>query len=168
MSRGTVTNYTEDGGTRTVIGGELDVVSGGTFKIAGNDVGASLASGVTGISFAAAAGGANVCEVTITALGANGSAIAVPTTLNVWLSDAATGLALTGTAASGTVQAKAASGEDRLVKTAKKNLEVQTLATGIYILEITDTAKTGFYVCADIPSTGIPAVSSQLQTADYG
>ena len=120
------------------------------------------------VTFAYAAGGANVAEVTITVVDAAGSAIATPFSLEVWLSDAATGLALTGTGASGTVQAKSASGEDRSVLTAKKNLLVQTLATGIYILEITDSAKTGFYPAAVVPGTGATAVGAQMVSGDYG
>lgn len=120
------------------------------------------------ISFAAAAGGANVCEVTITVKDAAGSTLAGVHNLIVWLSDAATGAGLTGTSASGTVQAKSASGQDMGTLTAKKALVVQTLATGIYILEITDTAKTGFYVCATVPGTGLTVVSSQLVTGNYG
>ena len=82
--------------------------------------------------------------------------------------NAATGAGLTGTSASGTVQAKAASGTDLQAVTAKKHLRVQTLATGIYTLEITDSGKTGFYVCAQNPQTGVTEVSAQLVTGDYG
>ncbi len=120
------------------------------------------------VTFAYAAGAANIAEVTITVVDAAGVAIATPFSLDVWLSDAASGLALTGTAASGTVQAKSASGEDRSVLTAKKNLLVQTLASGIYILEITDTAKTAFYPAAIVPGTGATAVGAVMATGDYG
>ena len=37
-------NYTEQNGSRTVIGGEVDIVTGGAFKISGIDLTASLAS----------------------------------------------------------------------------------------------------------------------------
>ena len=36
------------------------------------------------------------------------------------------------------------------------------------LVEITDTAKTGFYVCAQLPLAGLPVASAQLETADYG
>ena len=39
-----VPNYTEQGGARTVIGGELDIVAGGALKVAGTDRTAALAS----------------------------------------------------------------------------------------------------------------------------
>lgn len=120
------------------------------------------------ISFAAAAGGANVSEVTITVKDANGDTLAGVYNLDVWLSDAATGAGLTGTSASGTVTAKAASGAVVGTYEAKKALRVQTLATGVFILEITDTAKTAFYVCAALPTSGEAQIATVLATADYG
>lgn len=122
----------------------------------------------TDVTFAFASAAANVSEITITAVNAADVAVAEPLLIDVWLSDAATGLALTGTAASGTVTSKAASGADWLVKTAKKAIQVQTLATGVHILEITDSAKTAYYVCATIPGTGKVAVSAQMASGDYG
>lgn len=120
------------------------------------------------VSFTAAAGAANVCEVTIKVLDGSGTAIAAPFTLDIWLSDAATGAGLTATTASGAVAAKAASGADFSTFVSKKALRVQTLATGIYILSITDTAKTGFYVCAQLPGNGKAQIGTQLITANYG
>ncbi len=119
-------------------------------------------------SFTIAAGGANVSEIAIAMLDGNGDAVASAIPLTVWLSDAATGAGLTGTGASGTVQAKSASGADFGVLSAKKALIAQSLATGIYTLEITDTSKTGFYVCIQNPFTGAISVSRQLVTGDYG
>lgn len=119
-------------------------------------------------TLAAAAGGANVCEVTITAKDAAGATLAAATEILVWLSDAATGLGITGTAASGTVQAKAASGTDLAALTAKKCLLVQTKADGTYILEITDAAKTLFYVCARALHSKARTVSAQLAADKYG
>lgn len=118
------------------------------------------------ITFAAAAGAANVTEVTITVRDAAGVAIDKAFMLDVWLSDAATGAGLTGTEASGTVTAKAASGAIIATHVSKKALKVQTLATGVFVLEITDTAKTDFYVGASLGP--ILGVSDVLETADYG
>jgi hypothetical protein len=120
------------------------------------------------VTFAYAAGAANVAEVTITVVDSAGVAIAEAFVLDVYLSDAATGVGITGTSASGTVQAKAASGADLAIVTAKKHLQVQTLATGIYILEITDVAKTAFYPCAVIPSIGKIAIGAVMASGDYG
>ena len=120
------------------------------------------------ITFTPAAGGANVCEVTCAVKDAAGATIAAVFTFDLWLSDAASGAGLTGTTASGTVTAKAASGIVIATNTAKKALRVQTLATGIFILEITDTAKTAFRVAVDLPSVGNTVVSAALVTGNYG
>lgn len=124
---------------------------------------AGLAASAT---FAAAAGGANVSEVTVTVKDAAGNTLAGVHTFDLWLSDAASGAGLTGTTASGTVQAKASSGTVLAALTAKKALRVQTKADGTFVLEITDTAKTGFYVGASIGSKTV--VSAQLVTGNYG
>lgn len=121
---------------------------------------------VGSVTFSPAAGGSNVCEVTITVKDGGSTAIARAHVLDVWLSDASSGAGLTGTTASGTVTAKSASGVVLSTYTAKKDIRVQTLATGVFILEITDSAKTGFYVCAKVG--GETYVSSVLVTANYG
>lgn len=120
------------------------------------------------VGLSAAAGAANVCDVTITVKDAAGSTLAGIRNLDVWLSDAATGAGLTAVTASGTVQAKTGEGTDLTALTAKKHLKVQTKAAGTYVLEITDTAKTGFYVCVKNPLTGAPVVSAQLVSGNYG
>ena len=120
------------------------------------------------IEYSIAAGGADVCEATLTVQDGHGDAIAKPMNLDLWLSDAATGAGLTATSASGTVQAKSGEGTDLAVFTAKKALRVQTKADGTYTLEITDTAKTGFYVAAQLPFAGLTVASRQLVTGDYG
>lgn len=161
--------YKDQGGDRQVVasGGEVLVESGGTVTVESGGA-LNVAGRAADVTFAAAAGGANVSEVTITVVDSDGVAIAAPFALDVWLSDAATGIGLTGTTASGTVTAKAASGAVLSTYTAKKDLRVQTLATGVFILEITDTAKTGFFVAARNPATGATEVSAQLVTANYG
>lgn len=123
---------------------------------------------VASFTIAYAAGGANVAEATITLKDAAGATIASPRPFMLWLCDAATGVGLTGTAASGTVQAKSASGADIATFTAKKCLLVQPLATGIYILEITDSAKTGFYVCASTLDGRAFTVGAQMVAGNYG
>lgn len=144
--------YMEQGGDRLVVG------SSGSIRRVGYP---------QGFTFAAASAAANVCEVTVTATDEAGTTVARPLIFDLWLSDAATGVGLTATGASGTVTVKTASGTVIGTYTAKKALRVQALAAGTFILEITDTAKTGFYVCAQSPE-GIVSVSDQLETADYG
>jgi hypothetical protein len=124
-------------------------------------------AGVGAVTFSPAAAGSNVCEVTITVKDGAGAAIARVFNLDVWLSDATSGAGLTGTTASGTVTAKTSSGIVLHTDTAKKALRVQTLATGVFILEITDSAKTAFYVCAQGPD-GETYISTVLATANYG
>lgn len=180
----TATIYKEQGGARMVIGsggsldvasgGELDVESGGAWKINGTAVTATAAeintvvSGPASYTLTPAAAGANVSEVTITMKGAGGAAVSGVHTFDVWLSDASTCSGLTGTSASGTVTAKAASGTVIGTYEAKKALRVATLTTGVFILEITDNAKTGFYVCAASPLTGKATASAQLTAGSYG
>ena len=121
------------------------------------------------LSFAYAEGDTtNETEVTISVTDIDGNALAGVWALDVWVSDAATGLGLTATTASGTVAAKSAStGVDLGVLTAKKATRVTTNASGAYTVAIVDTAYTGFYVAASIPSLGIAAISRQLVTGDY-
>ena len=132
-------------------------------------IGHLVAIGTPGdFTFAAAAGASNVVEVTITPRDAVGAALASVRTLELWLSDDATGAGLTGTTASGTVIAKSGEGTVLTAFTAKKHLSVQTKAAGTFALQINDTAKTGFYVCVRNPATGLVTVSSQLVTGNYG
>jgi len=119
-------------------------------------------------TFTPAAGGANVCEVTIQAKDEDGADLARAVPFLLWLTDAATGIGLTGTAASGAVAAKAASGTDFAALTAKKAIIAQTKADGSYVLSITDTAKTLYYVAAMALGYGVPSVSAQLEATDYG
>lgn len=119
------------------------------------------------IGYSIAAGAANVCEVTLTVQDGHGDALAYPFILDVWLSDNSTGEGLTahGTVA---IAAKSGEGSDFAILTANKALRVQTKTTGTYVLEITDSDKTGFYVAAQLPFSGLPVVSRQLVTGDYG
>jgi predicted RecA/RadA family phage recombinase len=118
------------------------------------------------VAMTVAAGAANVSEVTIKVVDAAGNIVPGVHHLDVWLSDDADGEGLTGTTASGTVQAKAASGYVLSTYTAKKALRVQTLKTGLFVLEITDTAKTAFKVAASLLGPG--EVGLTLITANYG
>ena len=176
--------YVEQGAKRAVVGsggsldvksgGELDIESGGALKLAGTAVTATaaeineLAAQISDFTFAAASAGTNIAEVTITAKQADGTTtVASPVIFHLWLSDAATGAGLTGTAASGTVTVKSASGAVIGTLTSKKALVVQALATGVFILEITDSSKTAYYVCAQTPH-GETKIATVLATGDYG
>ena len=121
------------------------------------------------IALAAAAAAANVCEVTITVQRAKGqggvATLAGVYNLDVWLSDAAT--VIRGDAFAHLNTVKTASGAVLGTLTAKKALRVQTLATGVFILEITDTAKTAFKVCAKLDNKHEVFIKT-LATGDYG
>jgi hypothetical protein len=145
------------------VGGSTDNKAnfGGTVNFGGEAT-------VGSATFTFTAGAANVAEVAIALVDGAGVAVASGQPFNVWLSDAATGVGLTATSASGTVTAKSASGAVFGTLTAKKALVVQPLATGIFTLEITDTAKTTFYVAVQNPATGQVVVSRIMATGDYG
>lgn len=123
---------------------------------------------VASVGFAVAAGGANVSEMTITLKDASGAAIAGARSIEIYLSDSATGLGITGTTASGTVTAKSASGTVLTALTAKKHIIVTTLATGVFVLEITDTAKSLFVVCVKVPEVPAIQCATALITGNYG
>lgn len=122
---------------------------------------------IADVTMSAAAGAANVCEITMTLKNAQGQTIAGALPLLFWLSDAATGAGLTATTASGAVTAKASNGIDMGVVTTKKAFHFQPLATGIGIVSITDTAKTAFYPCVQLPN-GKLVVGTVLATGNYG
>lgn len=119
------------------------------------------------VTFAPAASTSNICLVTIQVKDAKGVAIARNFELMVYLSDDSGGNGLTATTASGAVGAGSA-GTDLSAKVSKKAIDVLTDNTGKYVLSITDTGKTGFYVCSMAPGTGNVQVSAQLVAANYG
>jgi predicted RecA/RadA family phage recombinase len=125
--------------------------------------GAGVANTVT---MAAAAGSANVTEVTVTVKDAAGNTVAAVHHMDLYLSDDVDGEGLTGTTASGAVAAKASSGTDLATLVSKKALRVQTKKTGVYVLSITDSAKTAFKVCAFVG--GKVVVGLTLATGNYG
>jgi len=122
------------------------------------------------IKFTPAAGDSNVCEVTMQVVDAYGNNVNEVLNFLVYLSDSASGEGLTDTSASGNVEAVSGY-QDLGALTAKKALMVQTDSTGKYVLSITDSSKTNFYVCAVVPggkNDGRVSVSAQLATANYG
>lgn len=129
----------------------------------------ALGTGYRQATFSAAAGASNVCEVTVQVKDKGAVALPGHHNLILKLADAASGVGLTGTSASGTVQAKSSSGTVIGTLTSKKALLVETLPNGSFILEITDSSKTGFYVVAEFMDQPLDKfVSDVLETADYG
>ena len=178
--------YEKQGGDELVVasGGKITVESGGAIYLGAVQLtmGGSDISGLTStvaelnllddlpasFSLTPAAGTANISEVTIQAKDAAGVNMTRAVIFLCYLSDASTGIGLTGTTASGAVTAKAASGTDFGAITAKKALIAQTKADGTFILSITDANKTSFYVCAVPLRGGAPSVSSALIAGNYG
>jgi hypothetical protein len=84
--------------------------------------------------------------------------------LDVLLSDAATGSGLTGTTASGGVTLT--TGASLIVLTAAKAIKAQTDVNGKVVMQIIDSAKTGFYPVGAFGALGT-FVGKQLTTASY-
>lgn len=132
-----------------------------SWKSTGNGVNAPASVALT----IAQGASSNICLVTMQLNNAAGAPVAGVFEVDTVLSDASTGIGLTATTASGAVAA-GASGTDIGVLTTKKATRSLTDATGKYILSITDTAKTGFFVGCGV--AGLPlAVSRALVAGDY-
>lgn len=122
----------------------------------------------TEFSISAAAGAANVCNVSFQLSDMTAKSVSMPSLFEIWLSDAATGAGLTAATATGGIAAVATFGIVWSIQTAAKALRVQANAAGLFKLAITDTAKTAFYPCALNLATGYVVVGTQLITANYG
>ena len=109
-------------------------------------------------------GSANLSIVTVQINDGAGHPIAsLPVDLDVVLSDAASGVGVTATTASGGVAVT--TGTQLTAYIAAKALHAQCNASGVIAITITDTAKTGFYVA--VLGLPVPFVSRQLVAADY-
>ena len=113
-----------------------------------------------------AAGAANITNVSLQAVDYFGTPVLAPVQAVINLSDNADGSGLTAVTASGTVVA-GASGVDLSDFVTKKSKFVMTNAAGLYILQITDTAKTNFKVVLGGGGSQV-AVLGTLTTANYG
>jgi|SRR6185369_2319454 len=133
----------------------------GALFLAGKEIPSNIIYTIT-------AGAANICNVKLQMSNKDGNPIAGLFNLALWLSDDAAGAGLCAATATGTVQAKAASGTVLGAMTAKKSMDITTLVDGSFTLEITDTAKSLVYIAANVPATGLAVVSRKLVTPDYG
>lgn len=159
--------YKKQGGSEMVFGPGSTITLGTTALSASGAELNLLAGQVAGVTFTPAAGAANVCEVTMTFTDAAAATLAHCHEFTYYLSDSATGAELTATTTSGAVTVKTSSGTILQIYVAKMSSHALSLANGTFILSITDTAKTGFYVVVVLPS-GRLDVSAQLITANYG
>lgn len=120
------------------------------------------------VNFTATPSTTNICIVGIQLADNEGKAIGGISEIKVFLSDSASGIGLTATTASGAVANDGTHGTDLVALVAKKLIEVQTDANGIYNLSITDSAKTAFFVAVQIGRHLGPRVSAALITANFG
>lgn len=119
------------------------------------------------VGFAIAPGAANHSVVTITIQDNGGQAIASqPFDVDVILSDAATGVGVTATAPSNSMTVTTGTQLNSYVS--NKALYVQSDGTGTIVINIFDTAKTGYYVMVQGVSLPFAYVSRQLLSTDYG
>jgi hypothetical protein len=132
------------------------------------DLAAALNNAPVGFTMTPAQSTSNVTDVSIQVTDGNGTALTGVFQFDLWLSDSTLGLGHTTVSASGTVTSKTAGGLVVATQVSKKALTVQTLSTGIFVLEITDSAKTAFKVCARSPLTGKTVNGVTLATGNYG
>lgn len=119
------------------------------------------------VSFAIAAGAANHSVITITIQDNGAQAITgTPFDLDVILSDLATGVGVTATAPSTSLTVTTGTQLNSYVT--NKALYVQSDTNGIIVINIFDTAKTGYFVMVQGGQIPIPYISRQLVAGDYG
>jgi hypothetical protein len=156
---------------------KFDIIEVQTLKVSGADkienvvdvteqlVAMDGATIVKGFTFAAAAGAANVVNVTITAVDGNGVAVPGVRHLEVYCSDSATGAAIASTMTPDTITAS--TGGILSAITANLHLSAVTDANGVLVLVITDTGTPDGYVCVVDPLSGEVSTGAVV-TADYG
>jgi hypothetical protein len=112
-------------------------------------------------------GAANVCNFTLAVqdLAQNVSGTSI---ITVWLSDSPFGAGFAAHVPTGGLLLIGPPATLVFSKVTNLAIEILTGQFGTAALSITDTAKTGYYICATVPGTGLVAVSPQLITANYG
>ena len=123
-----------------------------------------LAGAPASVGFGIAAGATNVCAVTLTAKDAAGATLQAPVELDVWLTDAATGIGLT----SHTPVLAITTGAQMGILTAAKALRVQANVSGVVVMTITDAGKNLYYIAAQPVGRTAASVSRVLTAGDYG
>lgn len=162
MAGENVQNYTEQGGARTVIGGELDVVSGGSLKLAGTAL-STTAAEVNALDGApldvdftiGTEQGGNTINVGIQLNDADGNALATRASVFAYLSDDANGDSIAATAPSGGV----AVGTDGLAipVVADKAFQLVSEADGDIDLDIVEAGADTWYLIVVLPNGKLAA-----------
>jgi hypothetical protein len=117
-------------------------------------------------TFTPAAGASTICNVTIQLQDLASVNCSTVFDLTVWLSDSSVGAGFAAHVPTGGITVT--SGTSVFSKVTNIAIEALTTATGSMVLQITDTARTAYFVCTELPGTGLVAVSAQLVTANYG
>lgn len=118
------------------------------------------------ITAAIAVGSTNQSVITFTLKDADGNAITTPQFLVVWLSAAATGIGIHGTAPS--VGLTVSTGTQFGVLTTAKAVLARCNASGVVAVTIEDASKTTYYVGCSPLENDFNHVTRQLVTGDYG
>jgi hypothetical protein len=126
-----------------------------------------VARGLSGlpvkVSIALAAGGTNVMQATLQVTDADGNPVKKVFAIDFWMSEAATGIGLTGDTYSGSLTHTTGSALQEVV--AKKHYRSLTDANGKLVFTITDTAEPADqYVAVRHPMTGAVVVSGASGT----
>lgn len=147
----------------TITTTELATLSGITATTAElNTLDGVIATAVPVLSAGAAT---DEMDITITVADASGTTLADTHNLEVWITDDADALTLTGTAASGALTA--IDGGVLSVLTAKKHITCVTPATGVINLSLVDSANTaGEYVVVKLPN-GLFSISDASVSGSY-
>lgn len=130
----------------------------------GDDDTITASKGVASASIALAAGATNSINATITLKDDKGVTIAAVQNIEVYISEASTGIGLTGDSATGNLTAS--TGTILTALTAKKHIKALTDANGVLVLNLVDSAKPNdqrFVVV--VPGTGRLVVSAASGTS---
>ena len=162
MARQTITSVSVSGMAREKINDNFEEVYA---DVAALEAKVGTAKDIT-ISIPVASATTDGTEVTFTVVDADGDAVAARHTLQVWVSDDATGDGLTATNASGALTA--VTGVILTALTAKKHILANTASTGILKLLLVDSANTaGERFCCTNPINGKLILGSSTTTASY-
>lgn len=119
-----------------------------------------------GWSFSVASGAANVATVTLQATDNEGFNVAAVINFDAWISDAVTGAGLSANAL--TSELTAGTGALLGILTTTKAWRLQTDATGLCVVSLTDTGKHLTNFCASVTGHAAPAVAATLVSGNYG
>jgi len=138
--------------------GDVTLWQDSHMKVSRLSVGGTETVGAVSIALAASST-TDGMDITVTVQDAQGATIADVFTLDLWMSEASTGIGLTADTYSGTLTAGTGAILD--THTAKKHFVVQTAATGVFVGTLVDSANPADqYVAVRHPLTGRNVVSA--------